>query len=103
MEILKNYTTKFEEQETIINYDYQTKRTHIYTDIPKYARKYERFIDESLPARKGYSSSGQLSMVDGILTDDGYFSIRKSPKLTDAQRQAIAERLSKAKEASADD
>lgn len=103
MEILKNYTTKFEEQETIINYDYQAKRTHIYTDVPKHARKYERFIDESLPTRKGYSSSGQLSMVDGTLTDDSYFSIRKSPKLTDAQRQAIAERLNKAKEASADD
>lgn len=107
MEIIKNYTSKFEEQETIINYDYQAKRTHIYTDVPKHARKYERFIDESLPIRKGYSPSGQLSMIDGTLTDDSNFNIRRKPKLTDAQRQRLSERaksnLRKPSEASADD
>ena len=46
-------TAPQEERETIISYDRQTKTWHIYTDEPKHARKYEKYV--TCPQRKGYN------------------------------------------------
>ncbi len=57
-----------EERETIIGFDEVQGSWHIYTDVPKHARKYEHFIDDSQPHRKGYSAnSGKLAMIDGYI------------------------------------
>lgn len=57
-------TSSLEERETIISYDRLLDCWHIWTDEPKHARKYEKYIDEQQPTRKGYNpKSGQLVML----------------------------------------
>lgn len=43
-EIKQMATAPREERETIISYDRQTETWHIYTDEPKHARKYEKYV-----------------------------------------------------------
>lgn len=86
-----------EERETILTYEEETNQWHIYTDVPKHARKYEKYVDESKSHRKGYSvSSGQLVMIDGYVAD-GNVGISKKRKLTEKQRQKLAENLKRNK------
>ena len=85
-----------EERETILTYEEEVDQWHIYSDVPKHARKYEKFIDESKRYRKGYSvNSGQLVMVEGYI--DGNVGISKKRKLTEKQRQKLAENLKRNK------
>lgn len=56
-------TAPQEEREAIISYDRQTETWHIYTDEPKHARKYEKYVTK--PQRKGYNLAGQLIMLEG--------------------------------------
>lgn len=84
-----------EERETILTYEEETNQWHIYTDVPKHARKYEKYIDESKSYRKGYSiNGGQLAMIDGYVT--GNVGIRK--KMSDKDRKAVSERMKKLRE-----
>lgn len=84
-----------EERETILTYEEDVDQWHIYTDVPKHARKYEKYIDESENYRKGYSvNGGQLAMIDGYVT--GNVGIRK--KMSDKDRQAVSERMKKLRE-----
>ena len=84
-----------EERETILTYEEETNQWHIYSDIPKHARKYEKYIDENKNHRKGYSvNGGQLAMIDGYVT--GNVGIRK--KMSDKDRQAVSERMKKLRE-----
>lgn len=86
-----------EERETILTYEEEVDQWHIYSDVPKHARKYEKFIDESKRYRKGYSvNSGQLVMVEGYIID-GNVGISKKRKLTEKQRQKLAENLKRNK------
>ena len=86
-----------EERETILTYEEETNQWHIYSDVPKHARKYEKYVDESKNHRKGYSAnSGQLVMIDGYVTD-GNVGISKKRKLTEKQRQRLAENLKRNK------
>lgn len=86
-----------EERETILTYEEEVGQWHIYSDVPKHARKYEKFIDESKRYRKGYSvNSGQLVMVEGYIID-GNVGISKKRKLTEKQRQKLAENLKRNK------
>ncbi len=86
-----------EERETILIYEEEVDQWHIYSDVPKHARKYEKFIDESKRYRKGYSvNSGQLVMVEGYIID-GNVGISKKRKLTEKQRQKLAENLKRNK------
>lgn len=84
-----------EERETIFNYDEEQDSWHIYTDVPKHARKYEKFLDESQPHRKGYSANGgKLAMIEGYITG-GNVNINKSfkSKMTNEQREQASKRL----------
>ena len=85
-----------EERETILTYEEEVDQWHIYSDVPKHARKYEKYVDESKNYRKGYSSnSGQLAMIDGYVIG-GNVGIRK--KMSDKERKAISERMKKLRE-----
>ena len=84
-----------EERETILIYEEETNQWHIYTDVPKHARKYEKYIDISKNHRKGYSvNGGQLAMIDGYVV--GNVGIRK--KMSDKERKVISERMKKMRE-----
>ena len=84
-----------EERETILTYEEEIDQWHIYSDVPKHARKYEKYIDESKNRRKGYSvNGGQLAMIDGYVT--GNVGIRK--KMSDKERKVISERMKKLRE-----
>ena len=87
-------TAPLEERETIISYDRQTETWHIYTDEPKHARKYEKYVTH--PQRKGYNSAGQLIMLEGDI-DGGIVTIIKKWKLTDEQRKKQSKALQKAR------
>lgn len=87
-------TAPFEERETIISYDRQTETWHIYTDEPKHARKYEKYVAH--PQRKGYNSAGQLIMLEGDI-DKGTVSISKKVRLTEKQKEKQRQVLQKAR------
>lgn len=92
--IIENYKVPPQgEQETIITYDNETKEWHVFTDVPKHARKYEALIDETKPFRKGYSvNGGALSMLEGTLNECNVI-ISKKRKMTEEQKKALADRL----------
>lgn len=87
-------TAPQEERETIISYDRQTETWHIYTDEPKHARKYEKYVTH--PQRKGYNSAGQLIMLEGDI-DGGVVTIMKKRRLTEKQRKENGLRLNKSR------
>lgn len=89
------------EQETIITYDNETKEWHVFTDVPKHARKYEALIDETKPFRKGYSvNGGALSMLEGTLNEcNVIISKKRKSTMTEEQKKAAAERMKKARKA----
>ncbi|MDZ5438668.1 hypothetical protein EGO58_07395 [Limosilactobacillus reuteri] len=85
-EIKQMATAPREERETIISYECLTGTWHIYTDEPKHARKYEKYVAH--PQRKGYNSAGQLIMLEGDI-DNGVVSIRKN--ISEQQRKKLSE------------
>ncbi|AMY14535.1 hypothetical protein EGO58_00350 [Limosilactobacillus reuteri] len=87
-------TAPQEERETIISYDRQTETWHIYTDEPKHARKYEKYVTK--PQRKGYNLAGQLIMLEGDI-DKGTVSISKKVRLTEKQKEKQRQVLQKAR------
>ncbi|WP_242360934.1 hypothetical protein [Limosilactobacillus antri] len=87
-------TAPQEERETIISYDRQTQMWHIYTDEPKHARKYEKYVTS--PQRKGYNSASQLIMLEGDI-DKGVVTIMKKRCLTEKQRKENGLRLNKSR------
>lgn len=91
-EINKNYKTlSREERETVISWDAETERWHLYTDEPKHARKYEKYIDDDRPTRRGYNvNGGALSMLEGDLKGVSV-QIRKKHQLTPEQRKRLAD------------
>lgn len=93
-EIKQMATAPREERETIISYDRQTETWHIYTDEPKHARKYEKYVTH--PQRKGYNSAGQLIMLEGDI-DKGTVSISKKVRLTEKQKEKQRQVLQKAR------
>lgn len=83
------------EQETAINYDNQTGKWHIYSTYGPHARKFSKALVDN--ARREYTDSGTLIMIDGDMRDDFYFSVSKKHKLTEEQRKVAAERLRRAR------
>lgn len=89
-----------EERETILIYEEEVDQWHIYTDVPKHARKYEKYIDVNKNHRKGYSvNGGQLAMIDGYVTG-GNVGINKKRNITmtEEQKEAARERMKKIRE-----
>jgi len=84
-----------EERETIISYDEKQSSWHIYTDVPKHARKYEHFIDDSQPHRKGYSTNGgKLAMIDGYIAGANVTIAKKrTSTMTDDQKEQARKRM----------
>lgn len=81
-------TSTREEQETIISHDRLLDCWHIWTDEPAKARKYEKYINEQQPTRKGYNpKTGQLVMLEGDLTNVNVVIMQK--------RKYTAEQLAK--------
>ena len=97
-EINKNYKTlSREERETMISWDAETERWHLYTDEPKHARKYEKYIDDDRPTWRGYNvNGGALSMLEGDLKGVSV-QIRQKVVLSKEQRAANAKNLIKAR------
>ena len=93
-EIKQMATAPREERETIISYDRQTETWHIYTDEPKHARKYEKYVAH--PQRKGYNTARQLIMLEGDI-DKGAVSISKKVRLTEKQKEKQRQVLQKAR------
>lgn len=90
-------TSSLEERETIVSYDRLLDRWHIWTDEPKHARKYEKYINEQQPTRKGYNpKSGQLVMLEGDLINVNVI-ITKKRKYTADQRTIMQNNLRKAR------
>ena len=87
-------TAPQEERETIISYECLTGIWHIYTNEPKHARKYEKYVTH--PQRKGYNSAGQLIMLEGDI-DKGTVSISKKVRLTEKQKEKQRQVLQKAR------
>ncbi|MFR0581985.1 hypothetical protein ACLUXQ_05780 [Limosilactobacillus mucosae] len=89
-------TSSLEERETIISYDRLLDRWHIWTDEPKHARKYEKYIDEQQPTRKGYNpKNGQLVMLEGDLINVNVIITKKRTyKMTPEQKAEKAKILS---------
>lgn len=86
------------EQETAINYDNQTGKWTIYSNFGPHARKFERALAEG--ARKEYTDSGTLIMIDGELNDADYrLSIARRVHMTEEQRRTNSERMRKMVEA----
>ena len=86
-----NVPTK-DERETILIYDELLDQWHVYTDVRKHVKKYEKYLDESKQYRKGYSTKGVLSMLDGCIKG-GNVSINKKRTMTEEQRKQASERL----------
>lgn len=84
-----------EERETILNFEDETQNWHIYTDVPKHARKYEKFIDQTKPHRKGYNvKGGALAMLEGYLNDiNVIISKKRKLEMTDEQKAERIKRL----------
>ena len=83
-----------EERETILNYSHELDRWYIYTDVPKHARKYEKYLDENEPHRKGYSDAGNLSMIEGYIASANVtISKKRISNMTDEQKQRASERM----------
>lgn len=99
--IIENYkVTPYAEQETIITYDAAEKTWHIYTDVPKHAKKYESLIDRSKPFKKGYNDKKAVVMLEGTLKECNVtISKKRKNTMTEEQKQAAAERMKKAREA----
>lgn len=89
-------TSSLEERETIISYDRLLDCWHIWTDEPKHARKYEKYIDEQQPTRKGYNpKTGQLVMLEGDLINVNVIITKKRTyKMTPEQKAEKAKILS---------
>ena len=89
-------TSTREEQETIISHDWLLDCWHIWTDEPKHARKYEKYIDEQQPTRKGYNpKNGQLVMLEGDLINVNVIITKKRTyKMTPEQKAEKAKILS---------
>lgn len=92
-EVDKNYPVlSREERETIFSWNAEEKIWHLYTDEPKHARKYEKYIDDNKPTRRGYNpNNGKLSMLEGDLKNSTV-SITRKPHLTPEQRKQLSER-----------
>lgn len=92
--IIRNYKVPAtEERETFFNYDDLEKRWHIFTEVPKHARKYEELIDTSKEFKKGFSETDSIVMLDGYLAEDCNVTARKKRQMTEEQKLAAAERL----------
>lgn len=89
-------TSTREEQETIISHDWLLDCWHIWTDEPAKARKYEKYINEQQPTRKGYNpKSGQLVMLEGDLINVNVIITKKRTyKMTPEQKAEKAKILS---------
>lgn len=80
-----------EERETVLSWDALTDCWHIYTDEPKHARKYEKFVDDNKPTRRGYSKSEKLIMIEGDLKGANVI-VSKKPVLSAERKKELAER-----------
>ncbi|KRM76315.1 hypothetical protein FC48_GL001897 [Ligilactobacillus murinus DSM 20452 = NBRC 14221] len=63
--------------------------------MPKHARKYEHFIDDSQPHRKGYSANGgKLAMIDGYIAGANVTIAKKrTSTMTDSQKEQARKRM----------
>lgn len=91
-EINKQYQVlSREERETVLSWDALSQCWHLYTDEPKHARKYERYIDSDKPTRRGYSvNGGKLAMLEGDLKGVSV-QVRKKTVMSAEQRARVAE------------
>lgn len=82
------------EQETVIIYDVEKGKWHIYTNYPPHVRKYAIYRDKSENNR---ISDDELDVWVNNKQFSSSFSVRERRQLTEEQRKATAERLKKAR------
>lgn len=95
--IIKFESPSYDERETILNYDFVTKRWTIYSDVIKHVNKYKSIIDKSIDYSLGYNSKNELTMIKGTIVETALVSVRSQRKLTDVEKRKIYERLRKAR------
>lgn len=83
------------EQETCLNYDKQLGYWTFYSTVPADCRRWNDAVVED--AQREYTENGTLIMLNGQIKDNWYFKPRQRRKMSDEQRQKVAERLAKAK------
>jgi hypothetical protein len=75
-----------DEQETIISYDKETDSWHYYSNCPKHNHKWDALVK---PSRREMCGD-RIAILEGEVI--GNVIVSKKRKITDAQRQAMAER-----------
>lgn len=99
---IKFETPSLKEQETILDFDYYSKRWTIYSDVLKHVRRYKNNIDFSYDCTLGYNSKNELTMIKGTLKDDSLVTLSKKRKMRPLTQEQIENRrrnLKKAREA----
>ena len=79
-----------DEQEVILNYDRELDKWHLYSDVPKFNRKWK---DKVQPECLHLDDKDNVVLIDGYLLDSSTVSIIKRREMTDEQRKKAAERL----------
>jgi len=77
------------EQETIILYDVELDQWEVYSNYPPHIRKYRDKLDPI--HREEFYPDDSEKMIDGVI--HGSVSVRGKRKITDKQREAMAERM----------
>lgn len=84
------------ERETILRYDDEDHAWHVYTNVPKHIRRLMPLLDENQTIRKGFDpKDDRLTMIEGILGNQGYISMNKKRVMNEAERERARKNLAK--------
>ena len=84
------------ERETILRYDDEDHAWHVYTNVPKHIRRLMPLLDKNQTIRKGFDpKDGRLTMIEGILGNQGYISMNKKRVMNEAERERARKNLEK--------
>ena len=104
--MVKEVRYKIYEQETIIRYDVQDKKTYIYSNYPVDVRRFLNLEGTGVTIiSKDTDEDGNVTAVDCVL-NEGYNLSRKPSKkrvMSDEQRAEAAARLAKYRDGGSDE
>ncbi len=79
------------EQETVITFDVQEQKWHLYTSYPPHIRKYQELVENVTEHRE----ENNLVAIEGHLLSDVYGALKKKRTLTEEQKERLAEQLNR--------
>lgn len=98
IEKVKFEAPSIKERETILRYDDVDKMWHVYSDVPKHIRRYEKLLDEENSLVKGYDHTGRLTMIDGVLNKNGRLHLGEKRQLSEDEKMRLREQLKRIRE-----